>query len=127
MKFLHYEASATVPYLLALCITLASWEVMGEVVNGGAVPNFLLAYIVHSSYVIVLPLFLVCVGIDRRRASSGTSRYRPTKRFVVTTVLVTPLLIAGGYTWYVSLQHTLVSANNAVFQRYVSSNVNCII
>ena len=114
------QASATVPYLLALCITLASWEVMGEVVNGGAVPNFLLAYIVHSSYVIVLPLYLVCVGIDRRNSARHAAPHRPTKRFVVTTVLVTPLLVAGGYTWYVSLQHTLVSANNAVFQSNVA-------
>ena len=113
---------SNIGYVLALLFTLASWQTMGEAVNalgggGGASADFLMTYVVHSAYMLSAPAYAILYAIIY---CSGGVQHRPTRRFIATSVLATPLLMMCSYTWYYSLRHTVVSANSAVFQSNVA-------
>jgi len=83
--------------------------------------QFFMVYVIHGLYAIFLPICGVWKIIEyiylRKEGwkSIDTHKPRPFTRKLAVALCINPLMIACGYTWYLSLPLTSVSANTGIY------------
>jgi len=102
------------PAIVALVCLIASWEAMGELIQDTLTTTYDHPYFVnwtlHCGYMVwlwVIPFHYCWYGCVPLKIT----RYILMKAFGLNCMLLT-----ADYLWYLSLKHTLVAANNAIYQ-----------
>jgi len=108
------KTSNYVPATIALICLIASWQAMGELVQDTLTTTYDHPYFVnwtlHCGYTVwlwVIPFHYCCYGCVPLKVT----RYVWMKAFGLNCMVLT-----ADYLWYLSLKHTLVAANSAIYQ-----------
>lgn len=108
------KTSNYVPATIALFCLIASWQAMGELVQDTLTTTYDHPYFVnwtlHCGYTVwlwVIPFHYCCYGCVPLKVT----RYVWVKAFCLNC-----MVLLADYLWYLSLKHTLVAANSAIYQ-----------
>lgn len=124
---------AALPAVVTVVLLCVTWVLMGEFIQGlqdGWRKPWFVTYVVHSGFAItLLPWFVLrarrtrrwpaCADICARRApAADADAVLPVsmRQLTLLGTFLSVLSAAAGFTWYLSLPETLVSANNAIYQ-----------
>jgi len=124
--------------IFGLCLT---WVLMSEFIQGmqeGWEKPWFILYVIHSGYAFNLLIYWALYGARtgdwmlRSQCSALVRCFRrgsewreespvgaylvPTKQLIILSLVLALLSAFVGYSWYISLNHTLASANNAIYQ-----------
>eukprot|EP00301_Raphidiophrys_heterophryoidea_P024890 c8213_g2_i2.p1 GENE.c8213_g2_i2~~c8213_g2_i2.p1 ORF type:complete len:216 (+),score=41.33 c8213_g2_i2:155-802(+) len=121
-----------------LCVTVAvaCWVAMAELLQGledSYDKPWTLSFVIHSFYVLLFPLWLLGTRMRRRSQEAigllSTRDHQATlislndldllakiKSYIPAATGLGVVYTVGSYLWYISLKHTVASANNAIFQ-----------
>jgi len=110
----HSKRKNYIGALLGLLFLIASWVAMGELVQDVLTTTYDHPYFViwtlHCGYIIwlwVIPFHYWCYGRIPLKITCSVWK----KAFGLNCMLIT-----ADYLWYLSLKHTLVAVNNAIYQ-----------
>eukprot|EP00941_MAST-03F_sp_MAST-3F-sp1_P005725 g5725.t1 len=107
---------STLASIFALVGVLASWETMGEVVQNvqeGYERPFFIAYLLHSTYLVFLPVIPLRMYFSRVK---GFLPWSVSMRDLIFATVLNIFLVTSDFIWYLSLRKTYVSLNNAIYQ-----------